>query len=452
MILGGAARRDRLGPDHLVRSACRAPRQPRADGRLRRRGDRQGRLRRAASCAAGSSRSSSSSSRRCWACCSRSASPSRSPGCAPERAARAGGPGLPAAPAPLGRALLAEPRRQRRAEDDGDHRGAAGVDPGAVRRHQTGWLQPLPRLRTPTTFRSGWSSAAYTAIGLGTALGGWRIVKTMGSRITKLRPFGGFCAETAGGISHPDRLAASGVPVSTTHTITGAIVGVGAAQRVSAVRWGVATRIVWAWILTIPMSAGDRGGVLPDPAEVDGALAQAAAGRRPCPRSASGSPSAAGSYTVSQSRSRAVASAPSASRRRSAASVSRRWRPSAMAGALSGSTSQAFLPCSANSSTPPDGRHQRRQPRAHRLQQRVAERLGGRGKGEDVGRGVGRRERLAVQQAGDVDARDLAPPDLVLQRPPPHQDQLRRAPLRRQRLPRLAAAARGSSPGRCRPM
>ena len=96
--------------------------------------------------------------------------------------------------------------------------------------------------------------AAYTAIGLGTALGGWRIVKTMGSRITKLRPFGGFCAETAGGISI---LIASqlGVPVSTTHTITGAIVGVGAAQRVSAVRWGVATRIVWAWILTIPMAA-----------------------------------------------------------------------------------------------------------------------------------------------------------------------------------------------------
>jgi PiT family inorganic phosphate transporter len=96
--------------------------------------------------------------------------------------------------------------------------------------------------------------AAHIAIALGTALGGWRIVKTMGSRITKLRPFGGFCAETAGGISV--LLATSlGVPVSTTHTITGAIVGVGAAQRVSAVRWGVAGRIVWAWVLTIPMSA-----------------------------------------------------------------------------------------------------------------------------------------------------------------------------------------------------
>ena len=96
--------------------------------------------------------------------------------------------------------------------------------------------------------------AAHMAIALGTAMGGWRIVKTMGSRITKLRPFGGFCAETAGGITVliATRL---GVPVSTTHTITGAIVGVGAAQRLSAVRWGVATRIVWAWILTIPMSA-----------------------------------------------------------------------------------------------------------------------------------------------------------------------------------------------------
>jgi PiT family inorganic phosphate transporter len=96
--------------------------------------------------------------------------------------------------------------------------------------------------------------AAYSAIGLGTAMGGWRIVKTMGSRITKLRPFGGFCAETAGGISI---MIASGlgVPVSTTHTITGAIVGVGAANRISAVRWGIAARIVWAWLLTIPMSA-----------------------------------------------------------------------------------------------------------------------------------------------------------------------------------------------------
>ena len=96
--------------------------------------------------------------------------------------------------------------------------------------------------------------AAYTAVAVGTALGGWRIVKTMGTKITRLRPFGGFCAETAGGITV---LIAStlGVPVSTTHTITGAIVGVGMSQRISAVRWGVAGRIVWAWILTIPMAA-----------------------------------------------------------------------------------------------------------------------------------------------------------------------------------------------------
>lgn len=100
--------------------------------------------------------------------------------------------------------------------------------------------------------------AAYTAISLGTALGGWRIVKTMGARITRLRPFGGFCAETSGGIT---LLLASrfGIPVSTTHTITGAIVGVGASQRISAVRWGVAGRIVWAWILTIPMAAAMAG-------------------------------------------------------------------------------------------------------------------------------------------------------------------------------------------------
>ena len=96
--------------------------------------------------------------------------------------------------------------------------------------------------------------SAHAAIAAGTAAGGWRIVKTMGTRITKLRPFGGFCAETAGGLTV--LMASSlGVPVSTTHTITGAIVGVGASQRVSAVRWGVAGRIVWAWILTIPMSA-----------------------------------------------------------------------------------------------------------------------------------------------------------------------------------------------------
>ena len=94
----------------------------------------------------------------------------------------------------------------------------------------------------------------HAAIGLGTLSGGWRIVKTMGSRITKLKPIGGFSAETAAaaaiiGVTY------GGIPVSTTHTITGAIVGVGATRRLSAVKWGVAGRIVWAWILTIPLSA-----------------------------------------------------------------------------------------------------------------------------------------------------------------------------------------------------
>jgi PiT family inorganic phosphate transporter len=95
---------------------------------------------------------------------------------------------------------------------------------------------------------------AHTAIGLGTLSGGWRIIKTMGTKIVKLQPVGGFCAETAGALT----LAANtyfGIPVSTTHTITGAIVGVGSAKRFSAVKWGVAGRIVWAWVLTIPAAA-----------------------------------------------------------------------------------------------------------------------------------------------------------------------------------------------------
>jgi PiT family inorganic phosphate transporter len=96
--------------------------------------------------------------------------------------------------------------------------------------------------------------AAHSAIAAGTALGGWRIVKTMGTKITKLTPFGGFCAETGGGATIMVA-SALGVPVSTTHTITGAIVGVGTARRAGAVRWGVARRIVWAWVLTIPLSA-----------------------------------------------------------------------------------------------------------------------------------------------------------------------------------------------------
>ncbi len=96
--------------------------------------------------------------------------------------------------------------------------------------------------------------SCYVTIALGTAFGGWRIVKTMGQRITKLRPVGGFCAET-GGAAMLFIATGLGIPVSTTHTITGAIVGVGSAQNVSAVRWGIAGDIVWAWVLTIPCSA-----------------------------------------------------------------------------------------------------------------------------------------------------------------------------------------------------
>jgi PiT family inorganic phosphate transporter len=96
--------------------------------------------------------------------------------------------------------------------------------------------------------------AANVSIALGTYFGGWRIVHTMGSRITKLKPVGGFCAEAAGAITLFST-ALAGIPVSTTHTITGAIVGVGAVNRLSAVRWGVAARIVWAWVVTIPAAA-----------------------------------------------------------------------------------------------------------------------------------------------------------------------------------------------------
>ena len=95
---------------------------------------------------------------------------------------------------------------------------------------------------------------SHAAIALGTLFGGWRIVKTMGTKITKLQPIGGFCAETAGAITLVGATL-SGIPVSTTHTITGAIIGVGSTRRISAVKWGVAGRIVWAWILTIPISA-----------------------------------------------------------------------------------------------------------------------------------------------------------------------------------------------------
>jgi PiT family inorganic phosphate transporter len=92
---------------------------------------------------------------------------------------------------------------------------------------------------------------AHAAIGLGTMSGGWRIVKTMGSKITRLQPVGGFAAESAAAMTL-FFVSGKGIPVSTTHTITGAIVGVGTTQRLSAVRWGVAGQVVWAWVLTIP--------------------------------------------------------------------------------------------------------------------------------------------------------------------------------------------------------
>lgn len=100
-----------------------------------------------------------------------------------------------------------------------------------------------------------WTIAGcYIAIAMGTMFGGWRIVKTMGQKLTKLKPVGGFCAETGGAITL-FMATALGIPVSTTHTITGAIIGVGSTQRASAVRWGIAGNIVWAWIITIPATA-----------------------------------------------------------------------------------------------------------------------------------------------------------------------------------------------------
>lgn len=113
----------------------------------------------------------------------------------------------------------------------------------------TGYV--LPTESAPPT----WTIVScYAAIGAGTMFGGWRIVRTMGQKITKLKPVGGFCAETGGALTL-FLATALGVPVSTTHTITGAIVGVGSTQRASAVRWGVAGNIVWAWVLTIPAAA-----------------------------------------------------------------------------------------------------------------------------------------------------------------------------------------------------
>jgi PiT family inorganic phosphate transporter len=119
--------------------------------------------------------------------------------------------------------------------------------------NETGWLRHF-YLADNRTVPYWVEICAYSAISLGTLFGGWRIVRTMGTRITKLRPVGGFAAETGGALAI---MVAThfGIPVSTTHTITGAIVGVGATQRLSAVRWGLAGKIVWAWIITIPLSA-----------------------------------------------------------------------------------------------------------------------------------------------------------------------------------------------------
>jgi PiT family inorganic phosphate transporter len=118
------------------------------------------------------------------------------------------------------------------------------------------WLLLIAgKYSTPTDAVPAWVvMACYVTIGFGTLFGGWRIVRTMGQRITKLKPVGGFCAET-GGAATLFLATHFGIPVSTTHTITGAIIGVGAVRNVSAVRWGVAGGIVWAWVLTIPCSA-----------------------------------------------------------------------------------------------------------------------------------------------------------------------------------------------------
>jgi len=117
-----------------------------------------------------------------------------------------------------------------------------------------GFMDPKTQLSL-TSWKTAWIIlSCHLAMGIGTAFGGWRIVKTMGMKITKLKPVGGFCAETAGAFTL--FLAThAGIPVSTTHTITGAIVGVGATTKLSGIKWGVAGRIVWAWIFTIPMSA-----------------------------------------------------------------------------------------------------------------------------------------------------------------------------------------------------
>lgn len=129
--------------------------------------------------------------------------------------------------------------------------GQSGMSPDQV----PSWMQVVTVNGKITGIPSWVAIACYTAMGLGTLMGGWRIVKTMGSKITKLTPFEGVAAESAGAITLFGT-EALGIPVSTTHTITGSIMGVGLTKRISAVRWGVTFNIIWAWVLTIPMSAG----------------------------------------------------------------------------------------------------------------------------------------------------------------------------------------------------
>jgi inorganic phosphate transporter, PiT family len=139
-----------------------------------------------------------------------------------------------------------------------DAQKTMGIIAGAL--YTAGWMTHAEMAGNWGRYHFWIIIAANGAIAAGTYFGGWRIVHTMGSKITKLKPFGGFCAEAAGALTLFGT-AAAGIPVSTTHTITGAIVGVGAVHRLSAVRWGVARRIVWAWIITIPASAAVAGAV-----------------------------------------------------------------------------------------------------------------------------------------------------------------------------------------------
>jgi len=133
-----------------------------------------------------------------------------------------------------------------------DAQKTMGIVAGAL--YTAGFMSRSDMLTNWGRFRWPIILAAHAAIAAGTYFGGWRIVRTMGQKITKLKPLGGCCAESAGAITLFGT-ALAGIPVRSTHTITGAIVGVGAVHRLSAVRWGVAGRIVWAWILTIPASA-----------------------------------------------------------------------------------------------------------------------------------------------------------------------------------------------------